>query len=65
MNKIHKKAEVYMGEIFSQVVLWKNYEEFGKVDVTHKSIRYANDVAENWENGILTEDNEHIMLVST
>jgi hypothetical protein len=54
-----------MGKIFSQVVLWKNYEEFGKVDVTHKSIRYANDVAENWENGILTEDNEHIMLVST
>ena len=50
MNKIHKKAEVNIGKIFSQVVLWRNYEVFGKVDVTNKSIHYANDVAENWEN---------------
>ena len=33
---------------------------FGQIDVRDKSIHYAQDVAENWENGILKENNEHI-----
>ena len=61
MKKIHKNAEVYMEDNLHEVVLWRNYEVFGKVDVADKSIHYANDVAENWEQGILKEDNEHIM----
>lgn len=42
------------------VDLYKNNEYFGTVNTTHKSIRYADDVVENWQNGILGEDNEHI-----
>lgn len=40
--------------------LFKNNKLFGTIDITDKSIHYANDVVENWENGILREDNEHI-----
>lgn len=42
------------------VHLLKNGNAFGKIDVRDKSIHYAQDVAENWENGILKDDNEHI-----
>jgi hypothetical protein len=59
MKNIIKKAEVYLEE--SKVVLWKNYKPFGLIDVSNKSIHYANDVAENWESGVLKEDNEHII----
>ena len=57
--KVHKKAEVTEDNGFV-VHLWKNYEQFGTVDVRDKSIHYANDVCENWESGILGEDNEYI-----
>jgi len=60
MNKIHKKAEVVDNPDGFVVHLWKNYEQFGTVNVRDKSIHYANDVCENWENGILGEDNEYI-----
>lgn len=59
MIKIHKKAEVVEDNGYV-VYLWKNYEQFGTVDVRDKSIHYANDVCENWESGILTEENEYI-----
>ena len=59
MNNVIKKAEVVEDNGFV-VHLWRNYEQFGTVDVRDKSIHYANDVVENWENGILREDNEHI-----
>ena len=57
--KVHKKAEIVEDNGFG-VHLWKNYEQFGTVGVRNKSINYANDVCENWENGILREDNEYI-----
>ncbi len=60
MLKIHKKAEVVDNPDGFVVHLFKNYEPFGTVDVRDKSIHYANDVCENWENGILREDNEYI-----
>jgi hypothetical protein len=59
MNKVHKKAEVVEDNGFV-VHLFKNYEPFGTVDVRDKSIHYANDVCENWETGILKENNEYI-----
>jgi len=59
MIKVHKKAEIVEDNGYV-VYVWKNYEQFGTVDVRDKSIHYANDVCENWETGILTEDNEHI-----
>ena len=42
------------------VHLLKNGNAFGKIDVRDKSIHYAQDVAENWENEILRDDNEYI-----
>jgi len=60
MNNIIKKAEVVDNPDGFVVHLFKNYEPFGIVDVRDKSIHYANDVCENWENGILREDNEYI-----
>lgn len=42
------------------VHLLKNGNAFGKIDVRDKSIHYAQDVAENWENGILKDNNEYI-----
>ena len=35
-------------------------KHFGTIDVRDKSIHYANDVVENWQNGILSKDNKHI-----
>jgi hypothetical protein len=60
MNNVIKKAEVVEDNGFV-VHLWRNYEQFGTVDVRDKSIHYANDVCENWETGILKEDNEYII----
>ncbi|MDA8897499.1 hypothetical protein N9I83_00520 [bacterium] len=60
MNNVIKKAEVVEDNGFV-VHLWRNYEQFGTVDVRDKSIHYANDVCENWESGILKEDNEYII----
>ena len=59
MTKVYKKAEVVEDNGFV-VHLFKNYEPFGTVNVKDKSIQYANDVCENWENGVLREDNEYI-----
>ena len=60
MNNVIKKAEVVEDNGFV-VHLWRNYEQFGTVDVRDKSIHYANDVCENWELGILKEDNKYII----
>jgi hypothetical protein len=60
MNNVIKKAEVVEDNGFV-VHLWRNYEQFGTVDVRDKSIHYANDVCENWETGILKEDNQYII----
>ena len=43
--KVHKKAEIVEDNGFV-VHLFKNYEQFGTVDVRDKSIHYANDVCE-------------------
>jgi hypothetical protein len=61
MIEVHKKAEVVDNSDGFVVQLFKNYEPFGTVDVRDKSIHYANDVCENWETGILKEDNTHIL----
>ena len=60
----YRKAEVVDNPDGFVVQLFKNYEQFGTVDVRDKSIHYANDVCENWENGILKEDNEYIVKES-
>ena len=59
IKDLHKKAEIVEDNGFI-VHLFKKQQHFGTVDVRDKSIHYANDVCENWENGILKEDNEHI-----
>ena len=59
LEDMHKKAEI-VDENGFVVHLFKMHEPFGTVDVKDKSIHYANDVCENWVNGILKEDNEHI-----
>ena len=59
INDMHKKAEIVEDNGYI-VHLFKMHEPFGTVDVRDKSIHYANDVCENWERGILKEDNEHI-----
>ena len=56
---IEKKAEIVNDNGFV-VHLFKEQTPFGTIDVRDKSIHYANDVCENWVNGILKEDNEHI-----
>ena len=42
------------------VELYENDTLFGIVDVRNHSEYYANDVVENWQNGILSKDNKHI-----
>jgi len=59
LEDMHKKAEI-IDENGFVVHLFKMHQPFGTVDVKDKSIHYANDVCENWVNGILKEDNEHI-----
>jgi len=58
-NDIHKRAEIVDDNGFV-VHLFKKQTPFGTIDVRDKSIHYANDVCENWVNGILGEDNEFI-----
>jgi hypothetical protein len=48
-------------DVVYMVELYINDNHYGTMDVRDKSIHYANDVVENWENGILGEDNEHII----
>ena len=59
LEDMHKKAEI-VDENGFVVHLFKMHQPFGTVDVKDKSIHYANDVCENWVNGILAEDNKHI-----
>lgn len=47
-------------DILFFVDLYKNNEYFGTINTTNKSIYYAEDVATNWQQGILGEDNEYI-----
>lgn len=47
-------------DMFYFVELYKDGDYIGKIDVSEKSIYYRQDVVENWENGILGEDNEYI-----
>lgn len=47
-------------DTFLHVNLYKNNELVGYIDASQKSSHYVNDIIENWENGILGEDNEHI-----
>ena len=42
------------------VELYEDNTLFGIVDVRNHSEYYANDVVENWQNGILSKDNKHI-----
>lgn len=56
-----KEAEITNHDGTGYIVhLLKDGNKFGKIDVRDKSISYAEDVVENWESGILKEDNEHI-----
>ena len=48
-------------DVFYFVDLYKDGDYIGKIDVSEKSSYYRQDVVENWENGILGEDNEHIV----
>lgn len=60
-DNMNKTAEIVNIDGAGYIVhLMKDGEAFGKIDVRDKSIHYAQDVAENWENGILREDNEYI-----
>lgn len=47
-------------DMFYYVDLWRDGDYIGNIDVSEKSTYYRQDVVENWENGILGEDNEHI-----
>lgn len=42
------------------VDLFKDNVKMGVIELPGKSKYYAEDVVENWQNGILGEDNEHI-----
>jgi len=64
-----RTAEINYGSTGGFVVhLFKEYlceigmekDLFGTIDIRDKSIHYANDIVENWANGILGEDNEFI-----
>lgn len=48
-------------DVVYMVELYIDNNHYGTMDVRDKSIHYANDVVENWENGILGENNEHII----
>ena len=43
----------------------KGKPQFGQIQIQDKSIYYAEDVKENWENGILTPNNEYIVKDAT
>lgn len=58
-NMVMKTAKIINDGGFV-VELYENDTLFGIVDVRNHSEYYANDVVENWQNGILTKDNKHI-----
>ena len=58
-EQMKKTAEI-KNESGHVVYLYINDGLFGTVSVRDKSLHYAQDIVENWQNGILTEDNEHI-----
>ena len=65
MRKAEIRREVNWSEsagpdMFYYVDLWRDGDYIGNIDVSEKSTYYRQDVVENWENGILGEDNEHI-----
>jgi len=43
------------------VDLFKNKDKIGVIELPGKSKYYADDVVENWETGIIKENNEHII----
>jgi len=43
------------------VDLFKNKDKIGFIELPGKSKYYAEDVVENWETGIIKENNEHII----
>lgn len=43
------------------VDLFKNKDKIGVIELPGKSKYYADDVVENWEIGIIKENNEHII----
>jgi hypothetical protein len=47
-------------DMYYFVDLYKDGDCIGRIDVSNKSSHYRQDVVENWENGILGEDNEYI-----
>jgi len=47
-------------DVTFSVDLYKDNNLFGVIDAKEHSRYYAEDIAENWENNILGEDNEHI-----
>lgn len=47
-------------DMYYFVDLYKDGDYIGSIDVSDKSSYYRQDVVENWENGILGENNEHI-----
>lgn len=50
-------------DIFKFVDLYIDEKLYGTIDVSSKSSIYAEDVVENWENGILKNDNNFIKKV--
>lgn len=57
---MNKSADTKGPDTFTHVNLYKNNKLFGFIDASSKSQHYINDIIENWENGILGEDNEYI-----
>ena len=64
MAKIRKEPKLTNdskgSDVFKLVNLYIDGELFGTIDVPNIVPHYANDVVENWQNGILGEGNEHI-----
>lgn len=48
-------------DVLYTVELWEDDNYVGLMDTTGKSLYYAQDVAENWETGIIKSTNEHII----
>ena len=47
---------------FHFVDLYIDGKLFGTIDASNKSYIYSENIVENWESGILKEDNEYIVL---
>ena len=60
-DNMNRTAEIVNIDGIGYIVhLLEDGNAFGKIYVRDKSVHYAQDVAENWENGILGKDNEYI-----